>query len=74
MTTSRYFYFQELYKNEGVPFITDQQDTLQAYENKSRERMSAKEKQSEEGLSKALSSMDRVAAVELVHRQYNSLV
>jgi len=60
----------ELYKKEGVPFITDEQDTLQAYENKSRERMTAKEKQSEEGLSKALSSMDRVAAVELVH-QYN---
>ncbi|XP_060869516.1 putative E3 ubiquitin-protein ligase UBR7 [Metopolophium dirhodum] len=60
----------ELYKTEGVPFITDQQDTLQAYENKSRERMLAKEKQSEDGLSKALSSMDRVAAVELAH-QYN---
>uniref|UniRef100_A0A2H8TM47 Putative E3 ubiquitin-protein ligase UBR7 n=2 Tax=Melanaphis sacchari TaxID=742174 RepID=A0A2H8TM47_9HEMI len=60
----------ELYKKEGVPFITDQQDTLQAYENKSRERMMAKEKQSEDGLSKALSSMDRVAAVELAH-QYN---
>jgi len=28
----------------------------------------AKEKQSEDGLSKALSSMDRVAAVELAHR------
>lgn len=32
--------------------------------------MIAKEKQSEDGLSKALSSMDRVAAVELAHRQY----
>lgn len=32
--------------------------------------MMAKEKQSEDGLSKALSSMDRVAAVELAHRQY----
>ncbi|XP_050423192.1 putative E3 ubiquitin-protein ligase UBR7 [Adelges cooleyi] len=60
----------DLYKKEGVPFITDPQDTLQAYENKSRERMSAKEKQSEEGFTKALSSMDRVAAVELAH-QYN---
>jgi len=30
--------------------------------------MIAKEKQSEDGLSKALSSMDRVAAVELAHR------
>jgi len=60
----------DLYKTEGVPFITDQQDTLQAYENKSRERMTAREKLGEEGLSKALSSMDRVAAVELAH-QYN---
>lgn len=57
-----------MYKTEGVPFITDQQDTLQAYENKSRERMTAREQLGEEGLSKALSSMDRVAAVELVHR------
>lgn len=30
--------------------------------------MTAKEKLGEEGLSKALSSMDRVAAVELAHR------
>ncbi|XP_050539278.1 putative E3 ubiquitin-protein ligase UBR7 [Daktulosphaira vitifoliae] len=60
----------EIYKKEGISFITDPQDTLQAYENKSRERMSAKEKQNEEGLTKALSSMDRVAAVELAH-QYN---
>jgi len=60
----------KLYKAEGVPFITDEQDTLQAYENKSRERMTAKEKLSEDGFSQALSSMDRVAAVELVH-QYN---
>lgn len=59
---------QELYKKEGVPYITDHQDTLQAYENKSRERMTAKKQLSEEGLTKALSSMDRVAAVELAHR------
>lgn len=65
---------QKLYEAEGVAFITDQQDTLQAYENKSRERMTAKEKQSEEGLSKALSSMDRVAAVELAHRSYSLLI
>lgn len=57
-----------MYKTEGVPFITDQQDTLQAYENKSRERMTAKKQEAEEGLSKALSSMDRVQAVELVYR------
>lgn len=30
--------------------------------------MTAKEKLGEEGLTKALSSMDRVAAVELAHR------
>jgi len=30
--------------------------------------MMAKEKQKEDGLTKALSSMDRVAAVELAHR------
>jgi len=30
--------------------------------------MTAKEKRSEEGFSQALSSMDRVAAVELTHR------
>lgn len=32
--------------------------------------MTAKDKQSEEGLSQALLSMDRVAAVELAHREY----
>lgn len=32
--------------------------------------MKAKDKQSEDGLSQALSSMDRVAAVELAHRKY----
>lgn len=41
---------------------------MQAYENISRERMKAKEKQNEDNLSKALLSMDRVAAVELAHR------
>lgn len=62
-------FLQQLYKAEGVSFITDQQDTLQAYENKSRERMTAKEKLTEDCFSQALSSMDRVAAVELAHGQ-----
>lgn len=41
---------------------------MQAYEDISRKKMKAKEEQSEEGLSRALLSMDRVAAVELAHR------
>lgn len=60
--------FKELYKTEGVSFITDQKDTMQAYEDISRKKMKAKEEQTEEGFSKALLSMDRVAAVELAHR------
>ena len=62
--------FQELYNTENVEFLIDEQDTVEFYEAKGKER---KQPSHNDQLMMALSSLDHVQKVEAIHGMYFKL-
>lgn len=57
-----------MYKEKGVEFLTDESDTVQAYEEKGRD--SASNMSDEDSTATALAGMNRVQQIEVVRGKF----